>query len=494
MSLDRDAVFAHIESHLDSHIHHIQRWVRQPSVSWHGHGVKEMATIVAESFEDLGCTEVELLEGRFEPGVWAYLDEGAPITVHTYGMFDTRTVEPGSWKHDPWGAELVERESGERILVGRGALGAKGPFVAFLNALKSYKAVMGRLPVNIMFLAEGEEILGSPTYRQHVERYRDRLEEASASYCPSPAQSGSSTVGVGLGLKGMVVVEITVSGADWSGAPTYTIHSSAASLVNSPPFRLAQALSTLTEPDGSGCRVPELKAVWKHRQPLSPRRQELLEALAERSRGSDWRDVLPVGGKENVDRLLTSGEGIDPLVDFLYGPTFNVAGLRSGFLGPNTGTIPFIVPAVATATIDIRTVIEMPADEIVAAIRRHLDGHGFEDVQIDVLAAFDSNQTDPDHPIVAAAQSTLQAWSYSPSVWPIQAGGGPWTAVPNALGIPCLRGSVPGGGSGGNDEYLAIDDTETHAGLATMEKVHVDLLSSVADALTTARTDEGVTR
>lgn len=483
--MKRQEVFDHIDSNLESHIEHIQRWVRQPSVSWHGHGVKDMAAIVAESFEELGCAEIELLEGRFEPSVWAFLDEGAPVTVHTYGMFDTRTVEPERWKQDPWGAELVERDSGQRVLVGRGALGAKGPFVAFLNALRSYKAVMGQLPVNIMFLAEGEEILGSPTYRQHVERYRGRLQQASASYCPSPAQSGPSSVSLGLGLKGMVVLELTVAGANWSGAPASTIHSSAASLVNSPPFRLAQALSTLTEPDGSGCRIPELKRVWDYRQPLSVRRRELLEAIAARNGGTDWRDVLPVGGKANVDRLLTSGKGIDPLVDFLYGPTFNVAGLRSGFLGPNTGTIPFIVPATATATIDIRTVIEMPADQIVAAIRRHLDGHGFEDVQIDVLAAFDFNQTDPDHPIVAAASSTLEAWNYQPTAWPIQAGGGPWTAVPNALGIPCLRGSVPGGGSGGNDEYLAIDDSPNLAGLATMEKVHVDLLSSVAHALTT---------
>jgi acetylornithine deacetylase/succinyl-diaminopimelate desuccinylase-like protein len=60
--------------------------------------------------------------------------------------------------------------------MGRGATGAKGPFVAFLNALSSIIAVEGKLPVNIMFLAEGEEIMGSPTYRDFVERYRDRLQ------------------------------------------------------------------------------------------------------------------------------------------------------------------------------------------------------------------------------------------------------------------------------------------------------------------------------
>ena len=62
-----------------------------------------------------------------------------------------------------------------KVLVGRGAMGAKGPYVAFLNALASIIAVEGTLPVNVMFLAEGDEIMGSPSYRDFVERYRDRL-------------------------------------------------------------------------------------------------------------------------------------------------------------------------------------------------------------------------------------------------------------------------------------------------------------------------------
>lgn len=481
--MNKDKIHAYIDTNLDQHIEHIGRWVSQPSVSWHNQGVTQMANVVAESFENLGCTEIEILEGRFEPSVWAYLDEGAPVTVHVYGMFDTRTVDPSNWQHDPWGAEIVSKDGHERVLVGRGALGAKGPFVAFLNALRSIKAVEGRLPVNIMFLAEGEEILGSPTYLQHVERYRDRLAEVSASYCASAAQSGPDSVNIGLGLKGMVVVELTVAGENWSGAPNTTIHSSAAPLVHSPPFRLAQALASLTNPDGSGCRVPELRDLWEYRQPLTPQQKELLEVIATESRGKDWRDVLPVGGRNNVDKLLSSLEGIDPLVNLLYGPSFNVAGLRSGFLGPNTGTIPFIVPATAAATIDIRSVTDLPADEIVAAIRRHLDDHGFGDVGVNTLAAFDSHQTDPEHPMVKAAATTLERWDYKPIMWPIQAGGGPWNAVPNALGVPCLRGAVPGGGKGGDDEYIVIESDAGISGLATMEKFHVDLLESVASAL-----------
>ncbi len=486
---NRAAVHAHVDAHLEEHVEHVQRWVRQPSVSWASRpgephqGVRAMADLVAASFDDLGCRDVRVLEGRYHPAVWAYYDAGAPVTVHSYAMFDTRTVEASRWSHDPWGADLVAKDGYARVLVGRGAMGAKGPFVAFLNALRSIVAVEGTLPVNIAFLAEGEEIMGSPTYARHVEDHRDRLAGVAASYCPSSAQAGPGAVTVGLGLKGMVVVELTVAGERWSGAPARTIHSAAASLVHSPPFRLAQALATLTEPDGSGCRVPELAALWDHRQALTHGRAELLRKIAARTEGRDWRDVLPVGGRGNVDRLLTEASGITPLVDLLYGPTFNVAGLRAGFLGPGTDTIPFVVPGSATATIDIRTVVDLPADQIVAALRRHLDAHGFDDVELTVYAAFDAHQTDPEHPLVTAAVETSRAWSFEPVVWPIQPGGGPWTAVPNAFGVPCLRGAVPGGGTGGDDEYLVIDGNERTAGLADTEKFHTDLIHAVADAL-----------
>ena len=481
--MDRDAIFSHIDAHLDEHVEHLRRWVRQPSVSWDNQGVAECAEVVADSFRALGCQEVELIEGRYHPGVWASYDAGAPITVHTYCMFDTRTVDPKRWRVDPFGAELVATEAFPQVLKGRGAMGAKGPFVAFLNALASIIAVEGTLPVNIMFLAEGEEIMGSPSYRAFVERYRDRLSTVHASYCPTSSQAANGRVGVGLGLKGMVVLELSAVGARWEGAPAATIHSSAAGLVHSPPFRLAQALATLTEPDGSGCAVDGLREVWRYRKPLSDAEQALLERIATKADERDWRDVLPVGGSSNVAQLIGGSDGDDPLRTFLYGPTFNVAGVYGGFLGPGSGTIPFIVPGRASAMLDMRMVVDLSPDDIVGALRSHLDARGFDDIEITVYSAFSHAQTAPDHPAVEAVLETLETWNLSADVWPIQAGGGPWTVVPNAFGVPCIRGGVPGHGTGGDDEYFVIEGNDRVAGLADVEKYHVDLLDRVAAAL-----------
>jgi acetylornithine deacetylase/succinyl-diaminopimelate desuccinylase-like protein len=231
--------------------------------------------------------------------------------------------------------------------------------------------------------------------------------------------------------------------------------------------------------------VDGLEELWSYRKPLGAEERGLLDTLAARYRGRDWRDVLPVRGSGNVETVVGGTDGIDPLITKLYGPTFNVAGLRSGILGPGSATITFILPGSATATLDMRMVVETPAEEIVMRLRRHLDARGFEDIAIQIYSAFDASQTSVFEPAVQATLATLSAWNVPAEVWPIQAGGGPWTVVPNTFGVPCVRGGAIGGGGGGAvDEYMVIQGDGKVAGLAEAEKYHVDLLFNVAAALT----------
>jgi acetylornithine deacetylase/succinyl-diaminopimelate desuccinylase-like protein len=475
---NRSAIHQYIDDHIDEHTANIQTWIRQPSVSWDNMGVEACAELVASSYRGLGCREVEVIDGRFHPGVWAYYDAGAPLTIHNYCMFDTRTVQPDGWDYDPWGAELVPIDPYPKVLVGSGALGAKGPYVAWLNALAAIIAVEGTLPVNIMFLAEGEEIMGSPSYRDFVQKYAHHLQKVDASFCPSCSQSPAGTVSVGLGLKGMIVVELTASGKAWGRGPAATIHSAGGALVDSPPFRLAQALATLTNKDGTGCVVKGLEHVWSYRKPLDSEEQKLLDNLAKQMAGKDWRDTLPfLGGAKNVPHVVGGVAGNDPLINYLYGPTFNIAGLHSGFLGPETGTFPYIIPSHATASLDMRLVVEMSPEDVIDRLRQHLDAHGFSDIEMEVYAAFSHEQTSPTHPVVQAALMTLQQWKKEPIVWPLEAGGGPWTVVPNAFKVPCLRGATIGGGNFAPvNEFMVIEGDGKVAGLAEVEKYLVDLL------------------
>ena len=95
------------------------------------------------------------------PGVWGYYDAGADKTLAVYLMYDVQPVNPEELESPPFEAQLIDHELG-KVIMARGATNQKGPQRAFLNALESIIAVDGKLPVNIMIAAEGEEELGSP--------------------------------------------------------------------------------------------------------------------------------------------------------------------------------------------------------------------------------------------------------------------------------------------------------------------------------------------
>lgn len=440
--------------------------------------MRAMAELAADDLRGAGFGEVELIEGRFHPGVWAVLDVGAPVTLHVYAMLDTRPADSAAWRFDPWGASVASLDGHEQVVVGRGALGAKGPFLTFLNAVEALLDA-GRLPVNLIVLAEGEEIMGSPSYARFVAERHDRLRGVAGSYCLGPAQAGPATVNVGLGLKGMVVAELHARGDAVPGGSNRAVHSMAASLVASPAWYLMRALASLVDVRGRPSLAPLRD--WTSPRFAWPTERDLLAARAAEVTGWDPREALPLGGRDAL--APTAFDAPTGLQTMLYGPTCNLAGVRAGFLGAATGTEPFSTPGRASATVDIRSVSDASAASIVAALRDHLDEHGFDAIELDVLAAFDHHRTDPDHPMVRAVTSTLEDAGYVPRVWPLEAGGGPWTAVPRALDVPCVRGGVPGGGRRGVDEYLVVRGGGGVAGALDAAVVHATALTRVAAAL-----------
>jgi hypothetical protein len=136
------------------------------------------------------------------------------------------------------------------------------------------------------------------------------------------------------------------------------------------------------------------------------------------------------------------------------------------------------------ASVELRMVTELGAEEILACVRRHLDARGFADIELVPFGRWDGHQQAPDHPIVEAAVSTLRRYGREPVVWPIQPFGGPWAHVPRRLGVPAL-GSVGLGysanGGGSANEYLVLESDGRVAGLVEAETFFADLLLTFAD-------------
>ena len=140
---------------------------------------------------------------------------------------------------------MTKRDPFPRVLYGRGA-GNKGAFVGFLNTLQSIISVEGTLPVNLMFVSEGEEFVGSDHIPMLIDRYNHHLSKADAVIVPGPCQTATGDVTLFLGNKGNLHIELEASGDSWGKGPIGgPVHSSAQCVVDNPVWRLIQALSTL---------------------------------------------------------------------------------------------------------------------------------------------------------------------------------------------------------------------------------------------------------
>ena len=268
-------VFAYIDEHIDDHVESLQKWIRQPSISNSGEGIPESAEMVKGFFEQLGCQESRVYDvGITEwgspgnPVVYARCDEGAPRTVAIYWQYDTMPVtQPDAWKAPPFEARIVEQAPFKKVLIGRGATNSKGPEMSQLNALMAIKAVTGKLPVNIVFVAEGDEERMDVGVRKFVKDHADLFKNVDALIGEAGQQSPSGGGSVGGGSEGCVYFELTTSGKSWGRGPVQSdIHGSNKRSVDSPAWRHMKMLASLVSEDGN---TPLIKGFTDGIEPLS---------------------------------------------------------------------------------------------------------------------------------------------------------------------------------------------------------------------------------
>lgn len=468
---NHSAIHEHIDANLDSHVEALQRWVQQRSISAQDDGIDEMAAMLRDDLEELGFAEAEVVPTDGHPGVWGYYDAGAENTLLVYMMYDVQPVEDNWSIDDPFAGELVDHELGT-VLMARAATNQKGPERAFLNAISSILAVEGELPVNLMVLAEGEEEIGSPHYPQLVDRYEERIRaEANAAFFPMNLQNRSGKINLALGVKGILYFELEARGGDWGGPAEAEIHGSYKSLVDSPTWRLAQGLATLTSKDGNTITVP---GYYDGIRPPTEEEMRLINGYADTIDQAAMRESL--GVSEWIDGL----EGREALLEHLYMPTLNIDGMWSGYTGEGVKTI---LPHRATAKVDSRLPPGLDPDRQRERIREHLDAEGFEDLIIRPMSAYPAAQTSVDAPIVRAAISVFHRYAELESVSPRLAGSAPFYQFTERLDLPLVFGGL-GHGSGAHapDEYMVIHAAEGTgiAGLAEVEKGYVDLIFALA--------------
>lgn len=467
---DHAAAYRHIDANLDRHIASIQRWIRQPSISAQDDGIREMAETLRGDLAALGFQEAVLVPTDGHPGVWGYYDAGADKTLMVYMMYDVQPVDADDWQSPPFAAELVDHELGT-VLMGRGATNQKGPQRAFLNAVQSIIATEGRLPVNLMVAAEGEEELGSPHYSQIIDRYEERLKEAVGAIFPFNSQRPDGVLSMILGVKGIVYFELEARGGPHGGPTRAEIHGSLKAAVDSPVWRLVQALASMVSDDGNTILI---EGYYDDLRPMNEEEQRLVSGVLKNLDEAQMKRSL------GVERWIDGMSGEAAQIELLMMPTLNIDGIGAGYTGEGVKTI---LPHVATAKVDSRLPPGLDPQEALAKIRNHLDTHGFTDVEMRVLSAYPAAQTSVSADMVQAAISVGNKYAVSVSVSPRIAGSAPFYQFTERLGIPMVPYGIGyGTGAHAPNEIMLIHPTEGSqvAGLAEIEKSYVDFLYALA--------------
>jgi acetylornithine deacetylase/succinyl-diaminopimelate desuccinylase-like protein len=469
---DLKKVYAYIDKNIDQHVVNLQKWIQQPSISNTGEGIQESAEMVKGFFDQLGCQQTKVYDvGRTEwgqqgnPVVFAKCDEGAKKTIAIYWMYDTMPVtQPDLWKAPPFEGRLVEQAPYKKVLIGRGAVNSKGPQMAMWNALMSIKAATGKLPVNILFIAEGDEERMDMGYRQFMKDHKDLFKGVDAMY----TFGGQSPTGTARGLsgsEGCVFIELTTSGSSWGRGPGYSdIHGGFSRSVDSPAWRHIKMLNTLYDDVHHRSLV---KGFYDNIEPLSPEVEAKLHVAAKSY------DLKKAAENLGVGRFI-SDDPYEVLKMSSYGTSFNIDGMWGGnmFAGGSGA----ILPNKITSKHNIRYVPNMTGPDIVAKIRKHLDEHGYKDVQINLVGDVPWAKTSTDTEIGRSVNAMYDMFSigHAPLHSDQSIMGGYWPAYlfsGFAVSVPIMGGMV---GMGGNahaaNEYYVIEGAGKVYGIAGAEK------------------------
>lgn len=466
-------IHEHITRNKARHIARVQEYLRQPSVSSWGLGIRECAELLMSYFRRLGCKEVELVKTDGHPGVWAWYDVGAPKTIAYYMMYDTQPFDEKEWSSPPLAAHLVRMEPFGQVVMARGAVNDKGADAMVLNAMESILEVEGKLPVNLMFCCDGEEEQGSPHFHQVLAPYLDRLKQANAYLTLGPSQNSDGGIDVTLGTKGICAFELTCSGKSWGRGPQERpIHSSRKAILDSPNWRLVKALSSLVSEDGNRVLV---EGYYDAIRPPNDEEAQLYRALLEKFKGK-----LLVDEKLNSKAWVNNWTDEEAVHHLLFDSSMNIDGLWSGYTGPGMATI---LPERAAAKLDCRLVPDQRIQLTFELVRRHLDRHGFSDIEMKMMGGGDEwSQTSVKAAVVQSLLNVYQRYGIEPAIWPRSAGSSPqgqFTHPP--LNLPAVSGGLGHGGRAHSvDEYLVIEGNEKVAGLVRAEQSYADVLYAYA--------------
>ena len=358
------AVSDYLQRNRERSLEELNEWLRIPSISAkseHREDTARAAEWLATRMRDVGLQTVDVVPTAGNPvvvGEWRGA-EGAP-TLLVYGHYDVQPPEP----LDEWKSAPFEPEVRDGRIYARGSVDDKGQVYLHLKAVEAHLKENGSLPVNVVFLIEGEEEVGSPNLvtflHEHVERLR-----CDAVMISDTTMFAPGLPSITVGLRGMAYLEVRVQG------PSVDLHSGAyGGAVVNPALALAGILSRLHDEQG---RV-NIPGFYDKVRELTTEQRAAIAALPFKEEGL----------REEVGAPALGGEqGFGSVERIWARPTLDVNGLLSGYTGEGAKTV---LPARAMAKVSMRLVPDQDYKEIERIFIDHVKSLAPEGVTVEVEA------------------------------------------------------------------------------------------------------------
>jgi acetylornithine deacetylase/succinyl-diaminopimelate desuccinylase-like protein len=437
-----ERVWERIDEDFDDHVEGIRRYLRQPSVSGTSEGVLETAEATAGLIE-LAGGEASVEETPGHPIVLGRVSGDGPALLR-YGMYDTQPADEPDWSWPPFGAEIADLPQVGPAIVARGSANSKGSLSAFFLALSSFRKV-ATIPVDLRFIVEGEEEIGSVHLQSVLEANADSL-KAEAAFDLELMADLAGTPDVFLGCKGILSLELSCTGGEWGGPIERALHSSEGVNIASPAWSLVRALNALVDRN-------EMPAIAGLQHLEVPPEDEAL--VAQLAAGFDPGPHLAEAG---AVRYKAAGDVASIVRRLLYGAAININGLAAGY--PAGGKT--IIPNRASAIVDIRMPYGTDFEEVAAAAAAAVEAVAPE-VHVEVTDVCPPSRADPSSPVAQAMISSHDDVDRPARVWPSAPWWAPYHLFETVVGIPfAIGGAGHCGRAHATDEYASIAGLREH--------------------------------
>jgi acetylornithine deacetylase/succinyl-diaminopimelate desuccinylase-like protein len=426
----------YVDRHANNFVERLQALCRMPSVAARGTGMRAMAEAVEQVMQRVGVGTRSFRMGTGYPVIYGECG-GGPQTFIIYGHYDVQPVgHLTDWSVGPFAATIVDGK-----LYARGAANSKGDLAARLAAVEVYQKTLGKLPVSLRFVIEGEDGLGSPSLYRFTTEHADLLGAQGCIWDEGYKDTKERPV-ISLGFKGITFLELRAHGA------RSDLHSKWGAIVPNPAWRLVQALATVTSPKG----VITIDGFSSHIAPIDDEDAEALKAIE--------LDEAGLKREFRIASWVRSMKGSALVKEHIFGPTCTICGIQTGHTEAGAKTV---LPSTAMARLDFRLVPDLSPAIVIALLRQHLDRRGFKDIEIIELGSARLAKSSSKSWIARAViDSASEVYGVPALVYPMDPSSGPVGAV-CGVGTPptpvaSFGTSYAGSNPHGPDENIRLDD------------------------------------